>query len=128
MKKLHNEDKIMDSIQLPNLFYTDEQLKAMGEPPLIFIPNDKTYVEILGYRIDTDRNIKTLGEFGEYLQHIKEVEEENKQLLHQMAEIGEYILTKYEEAKLDAQYIDGVRYPSVQERIYEDILGRFELN
>ena len=103
-------------------------LKRGTDEPLIYIPIDKSYVEILGHKIETGKNFNSFGEFVNWLQHIKDVECENKQLLQQMAEIGEYILTKYEESKLYAQYIDGVRYPSVQEKVYEDILGRMELN
>ena len=103
-------------------------LKRGTDEPLIIIPIDKSYVEILGHRVETGENFNTFGEFVSWLQHIKEVEIENVQLKKQMAEIGEYILTKYEEAKLDAQYIDGTKIPNVQERIYEDILHRMELN
>lgn len=101
--------------------YTDEQ-------PLLFIPGDKSYFEVLGYRVETGKELKTMEDITNWLKHIKEVEIENEQLKKHMSEFGEYILTKYEEAKLDAQYIDGTRIPNVQERVYEDILNRMELN
>lgn len=102
--------------------------QCTDKQPLIYIPIDKSYIEILGHRIETGENFNSFGDFVDWLEYIKDVEEENKHLKIQMTEIVEYILTKYEEAKLDAQYIDGIRYPSIQERIYEDILERFELN
>ena len=99
------------------------------DEPLIIIPMDKSYVEILGHRIEVgEGGFKSFGEFVEWLEHIKDVETENEQLKKQMAEIGEYVRTKYEEAKLDAQYYDGMRFSSMQERIYEDIFNRMELN
>lgn len=121
--------QILDPIMLPettNIKFF--QRENTDKQPLLYIPNDKTYFEILGHKVETGKNMKSMDDLSEWLKHIKDVEEENKQLLKQMSELGEYILTKYEEAKLDAQYIDGVRYPNVQERVYEDILGRFELN
>ena len=120
--------QILEPIMLPDTNIKFFKRECTDEEPLIFIPNDKSYVEVLGHRLETGENFKSFEEFGKWLQHIKEVEEENEQLLKQMREFGEYVLTKYEESKLNAQYIDGVRYPSIQERVYEDILGRFELN
>ena len=119
-------EEILEPIKFhePNLVFPHNP----DEKPLIFVPNDKSYVEILGQRLETGENFKSFEEFGKWLAHIKEVECENKRLLQHMAEFGEYVMTKYEESKLDAQYIDGVRYPSIQERVYEDILNRMELN
>jgi len=120
--------QILDPIMLPettNIKFF--QRENTDKQPLLYIPNDKTYFEILGHKVETGKHMKSMEDLSEWLKHIDDVEEENKQLLKQMAELGEYILTKYEEAKLDAQYIDGVRYPNVQERVYEDILNRMEL-
>lgn len=104
-------------------------LKRGTDEPLIVIPTDKSYVEILGHRIEVgEGGFKSFGEFVEWLKHIKDVEIENEQLKKHMSEFGEYLLTKLEEAKLDAQYYDGVRYSSMQERIYEDLVNRMELN
>ena len=103
-------------------------LKRGTDEPLIYIPIDKSYVEIFGHRVETGENFNSFGEFVNWLQHIKEVEEENVQLKKQMSEWREYLYQKYEEAKLDAQYIDGTRIPNVQERVYEDLANRMELN
>ena len=72
--------------------------------------------------------MNSMEDIAEWLKHIKEVEMENEQLKKQMTEFGEYLLTKYEEAKLDAQYYNGMRFASMQERIYEDLVNRMELN
>ena len=113
---------IFKTIQMP---YNVRLSRCTDEEPLIFIPKDKNYIELAGHRID---NVSDMSELKKFLEHIKDVEEENKQLKKQMAELGEYVRVKYEEAKLDAQYIDGTRIPNVQERIYEDIFNRMELN
>ena len=97
--------------------------------PLITIPFDKSYIEILGHKVEVgEGGFKSFGEFIEWLEHIKDVEIENEQLKKHMSEFGEYIRTKYEEAKLDAQYYNGMRFASMQERIYEDLVNRMELN
>ena len=75
-----------------------------------------------------EENMNSMEDIAEWLKHIKEVEMENEQLKKQMTEFGEYLLTKYEEAKLDAQYYNGMRFASMQERIYEDLVNRMELN
>ena len=121
--------KIIELIGVPfdsNIKFFER--KCTDEQPLLYIPNDKTYFEILGHRVETGENMNSMEDLSDWLKHIKETEIENKQLRKQMAELGEYVLTKYEEAKIDALYIDGVKYPNVQERIYEDILNRMELN
>ena len=41
-------------------------------------------------------------------------------------EMIDYLKVKLEESKLMATYENGVRYPSAQEKIYEDILERLE--
>ena len=126
MKKL---DDILEPIKMPDNIIIRPYTDVIDEDKsLLFIPNDGTYFKILGHKIETGEQFNTVEQISNWLKHIKDVEIENEQLKKQMSEIGKYILTKYEEAKLDAQYIDGVRYPNVQERIYEDILGRFELN
>ena len=97
------------------------------EEPLLFISADGTYFEILGHRVETGENMNSMEDLSRWLKHIKETEMENEQLKKQMAEFGEYVRTKYEEAKLDAQYINGMRFSTIQERVYEDILHRMEL-
>ena len=121
--------KILEPITTPfdsNIKFFERE--CTDEQPLLYIPNDRTYFEILGHKFETGKKLKTMDDIANWLKHIKEVEEENEQIKKQMAEFGEYVRVKYEEAKLDAQYIDGTRIPNVQERIYEDIFNRMELN
>ena len=101
--------------------------KCTDEEPLLFIPTDKTYFEILGHRVETGENMKSMDDIANWLKRIKEVEIENEQLKKQMAEFGEYVITKYEEAKLNAYYVNKERIATMQEIIYEDILYRMEL-
>ena len=122
-------NKVLEPIKTPfdsNIKFFERE--CTDEEPLLVIPYDKTYFEILGHRVETGKNMESMEDLSNWLKHIKDVEEENKQLKKHMSEFGEYIRTKYEEAKLDAQYYDGVRYSSMQERIYEDLVNRMELN
>ena len=131
MKKL---DVILETIKMPNnLIFkpcTDEQ-------PLIIIPKDKKYVEILGHRIDTGEDMSSFEDFTNWLQHIKEVDEENERLKKEIdnyenrkAYLIEYLTDRLEEAKLDAQYYNGMRFANYKETIYEDLLdiveGKYE--
>lgn len=121
--------QILEPIMLPettNIKFFERD--CTYKEPLLFISADGTYFEILGHRVETGENMNSMEDLSNWLKHVKETEIENEQLRKQMAELGEYVLTKYEEAKIDALYIDGVKYPNVQERIYEDILNRMELN
>ena len=121
--------QILEPIMLPETtnvkFF---QRESTDEQPLLYISKDKTYFEILGHRVETGENMNSMEDLGKWLNHIKEVEIENEQLKKHMTEFGEYLLTKYEEAKLDAQYYNGMRFASMQERIYEDLVNRMELN
>ena len=121
--------QILEPIMLPettNIKFF--QRESTDEQPLLYIPNDKTYFEILGHRVETGENMKSIEDIAEWLKHIKEVEMENEQLKKQMTEFGEYLLTKYEESKLNAQYYNGMRFASIQEQVYEDLVNRMELN
>ena len=125
MKKV---SKILEPITTPfdsNVRFFERE--NTDEQPLLFIPSDKSYFEILGYKVETGKELKTMEDITNWLKHIKETEIENEQLKKHMTEFGEYLLKKYEEAKLDAQYYDGIRYSSMQERIYEDLVNRMEL-
>ena len=117
---------IFRTIQMPDNFYIAKEWK--DETPLLFIPGDKSYFEILGFRVETGKELKTVEDITNWLKHVADIEIENKQLKRQMSEMGEYILTKYEEAKLDAQYYDGMRFSSIKEQVYEDLVNRMELN
>ena len=121
--------QILEPIMLPETtnvkFF---QRECTDEQPLLYISKDKTYFEILGHRVETGENMNSMEDLGKWLNHIKEVEIENEQLKKQMTEFGEYLLTKYEESKLNAQYYNGMRFASIQEQVYEDLVNRMELN
>lgn len=116
-------NKVLEPIKIP-----DNVIQGGYEKnrPLIYIPKDGGYIEILGHKLYGE--FDSFQSFVDYLKTVSDIEKENKQLKKHMSEFGEYLLTKYEEAKLDAQYYDGVRYSSMQERIYEDLVNRMELN
>ena len=121
--------QILEPIMLPETtnvkFF---QRESTDEQPLLYISKDKTYFEILGHRVETGENMNSMEDLGKWLNHIKEVEMENEQLKKHMEEFGEYLLTKYEESKLNAQYYNGMRFASIQEQVYEDLVNRMELN
>lgn len=93
------------------------------ETPLMFIPKGCEYVEIDGIRIENDGDF---NKFCERLQSFKETEKELDELLNWRAYMIDYLVEKLEVAKLMATYENGVRYPSLQEMIYEDILSKFD--
>lgn len=121
--------QILEPIMLPettNIKFF--QRENTYEEPLLYISKDKTYFEILGHKIETGKNMKSMEDIANWLKYIKDVEMENEQLKKQMTEFGEYLLTKYEESKLNAQYYNGMRFASIQEQVYEDLVNRMELN
>lgn len=133
MSKIYKAEEITSALRLVSAIDDVVNRKGTDEQPLVFIPKDKKYVEILGHRIDTGEDMASFEDFTNWLVHIKEVDEENKRLKkvidnyeNQRAFFIDYLTELYEEAKLDGQYIDGVKYPTLQERIYKDLLTRME--
>lgn len=131
MKKL---DVILETIKMPNNLIFKP---CADEEPLLVISKDKTYFEILGHKIETGKNMKSMDDLSEWLQHIKEVDEENERLKKEVdnyenrkAYLIEYLTDRLEEAKLDAQYYNGMRFANYKETIYEDLLdiveGKYE--
>lgn len=131
MKKL---DVILETIKMPNNLIFKP---CTDEEPLLVISKDKTYFEILGHKIETGKNMKSMDDLSEWLQHIKEVDEENERLKKEVdnyenrkAYLIEYLTDRLEEAKLDAQYYNGMRFANYKETIYEDLLdiveGKYE--
>lgn len=96
---------------------TDEQ------PLMTFSPPGESWVEVLGHRFE---GVNGFEGMIEYLNNYRNVEKELNELLNQRAYIIDYLVEKLEVAKLMATYENGVRYPSLQEMIYEDILSKFD--
>lgn len=115
-------DKVFEGMSIDSI--TRNIRKKKEDRPLIVIPKDKSYIEINGYRIDGD--FSTFESFIEYLSNVARVEIENELIKNERYEMIDYLKVKLEESKLMATYENGIRYPSAQERIYEDILERLE--
>lgn len=92
----------------------------VDEPKVIFVQHSD-HVEICGQRIS---NIHDFGDFVEYLYQRVQIEKDYAALYNERSEFIEYIIMKLEESKLLSTYEQGVRYPCIQERIYQDILNR----
>lgn len=90
-----------------------------NKPPFIFVPNDKSYVEIAGQRID---GVDDFESFLEYLNQRITFERDYEYLYNERSRLIDHLKIKLEESKLMATYENGVRYPSIQEKIYSDLL------
>lgn len=103
--------------------------------PLINIPKNANYIEILGYKLYGE--FDSFQSFVDYLKSVSDTEKENERLKKEIDEyenrkayLIEYLTDRLEEAKLDAQYYDGMRFANYKETIYEDLLdiveGKYE--
>lgn len=117
MKKI---DELMEPIKNIGGF---DLKPCTDETPLMFIPKGCEYVEIDGIRIENNGDF---NKFCERLQSFRETEKKLDELLNWRAYMIDYLVEKLETAKLMATYENGVRYPSLQEMIYEDILSKFD--
>lgn len=115
-------DKVFEGMNIDSI--TRNIRKKKEDSPLIVIPKDKSYIEINGYRIDGD--FSTFESFIEYLSNVARVEIENELLKTERSEFMDYLKVRLEESKLMATYECGFRLPTIQERVYEDILERIE--
>lgn len=95
------------------------------DEPLIFIPKDKSYIEVSGHKIT---ETKSFEDFLDYLQQRNDFENDYNYICRQRSALIDYLKIKLEESKLMATYENGVRYPCMQERIYQDILDRVRVN
>ena len=126
--------QILEPIMLPettNIKFF--QRENTDEQPLLYISKDKTYFEILGHRVETGENMNSMEDLSKWLQHIKEVEEENKRLKKEIDEyenkrayLIDYLCDKVEEAKLERTYINGMIFKSMKEQIYIRLLDIVE--
>lgn len=126
MKKLIN--KIFGRVKTPvnvNGFTInkDEENKIVME-----FDRDGEWVDILGHRIT---GFNGWEGFIEYLSSVKSMDleieklkKEVRMLENQKKEIIRYLISNIEACKLNRFYEDGVAYPNIQERIYQDILDR----
>lgn len=99
------------------------------EEPLIVIPKDKGYIEILGHRIDGFNNLE---EFTEYLFKLREFDKERKEMEAELRKYrAQYVKMKnYLEEQIAASiflrdHIDGGERLSIQEKVYREIRDEF---
>lgn len=97
--------------------------------PVIMIPREGNYVEILGHRIDG--GFESFDGFIKYLGEIKQTEQENERLKadkkvleNYSCQMEYYLLAKIEEAKLDRTYVNGICVPNKSEEIYKQVLDK----
>ena len=100
-----------------------EPKPCTDEPLMIFSPPGEAWVEVLGHRFE---GINGFEGMIEYLNNYRTVEKKLDDLINQRAALIEYLKVRLEEGKLMSTYENGIRYPSAQERIYEDLLERVE--
>ena len=96
-------------------------MKPTEERPLIFIPAEGNYIEILGHRIE---GFDSWESFLEYLNKRATLEEENKKLTNEKSSLIDYLKVKLEESKLDRMYVDGIHYTNIREQIYQELLDK----
>lgn len=112
-----------------NLYRVDED-----RDPLITIPFDKSYIEILGHKVEVgEGGFKSFKEFVEWLEHIRDVEVKNEKLKKEIndyenkrARLIDYLCDKLEEEKIDSEYEGMIRLTSIKERVYVEILNLIE--
>lgn len=117
MKKI---DELMEPIKNIGGF----DIKRCTDEPLMVFPEHGEYVEVLGHRFE---GVNGFEGMIEYLNNYRNLEKELNDQLNKRAYLIDYLVEKLENAKLMATYENGVRYPSIQEMIYEDILNRVEV-
>lgn len=129
-------DKLFDGIKDSDIILdpADPIFKVNSEKhetPLIFIPRDEPYIEILGNRID---GVDSFESFIEYLKKVDDIEKENKQLKKELDDIYnkranfiDYLNDKLEESMLyRTQNVNKDWAISVHEMVYRDILGKVD--
>ena len=116
------------SITIPKNLSTGFTVKP-DEEPLIFIPKDKGYIEILGHRIDDFNNLE---EFTDYLIKLREFDKERDEMEAKLRKYrARYVKMKnYLEEQIAASmflrdHIDGGERLSIQEKVYREIRDEF---
>lgn len=101
---------------------------GVTEPPVLFIPNNKSYVELFGHRID---GVTSIDDFVNYLKQIdgifrekESLEKQVKILMNEKLEMLNYLDTKIKECEFMRDHVDGKEYLSTQETIYRQIKGK----
>ena len=99
------------------------------EEPLIFIPKDKGYIEILGHRIDGFNNLE---EFTEYLVRLREFDKERESMENELRKyrMNTLRMQRYLDEQIAASiflrdHIDGGERLSIQEKVYREIRDEF---
>ncbi|MBR6641723.1 MAG: hypothetical protein IKL08_05985 [Clostridia bacterium] len=113
-------------VKMPTNILTPTTMEQ--EKPLIFIPNDRSYVQLLDYKIE---GFKDFESFCEYLKHVRDLERENESLKNKLKELQfdlddfiKELELKIQESMLDKDAYEGFTYVSIQERIYQGVLDR----
>lgn len=129
MKPIGKVLEPLGNINGMNLYRVDET-----NDPLITIPFDKSYIEILGHKVEVgEGGFKSFKEFVEWLEHIRDVEVENEKLKKKVddyenkrAYLIDYLSDKLEEEKIVSEYEGMLRLTTIKERVYLEILNLIE--
>ena len=128
----HNEDGNMykinldafSSVTIPKNLSTGFTVKP-DEEPLMIIPKDKGYIEILGHRIDGFNNLE---EFADYLLKLREFDRERESMEAELRKykmnalkIQKYLDEKIASSMFLRDHIDGGERLSRDETIYRTI-------
>jgi len=125
MKKI---DKVLVDV-VGKLANTEHMFKK-EEEPLIFIPKDKNYIEILGHRID--EGFESFESFAAYLQKLKEFDKEREEMETELRKyrMNTLRMQRYLDEQIAASmflrdHIAGGEQLSIQEKVYREIRDEF---
>lgn len=113
--------KIPDNIITPGIPDKDKAL--------IFVPADKSYIQILDYKIEGfdswESFLEHLKKYAEMEQEIQTLKNNIRNMHADKQEFENYLEIKLEESKLLSTYGGQGQFESIQERIYKEVLNRF---
>ena len=105
-------------------------LPSVNDKPLIIWPKDKSYIQILDYKIEGFEDFEA---FMKYLKRVTEVEKENDRLKEEIrllrndkSRVIEYLETRIEECKIDRAYENRIALVGMRESIYQEVLDKVE--
>ena len=111
--------KLLDGVRTP--VNVANPMKPTEENPLIFVPAEGNYIEILGHRIE---GFDSWESFQEYLKKRTALVEENKKLTNEKSSLIDYLKVKLEESKLERMHVDGMCFTSIKEQVYQELLDK----
>ena len=133
MSKIYKAEELTSALRLVSAIDAVVNRNHTDEEPLMFIPKNKKYIEILGRRIDTSEDINSFEDFCDWLTHIKDMEEENKNLKKEIdeyenkrARLIDYLTERIEEEKVERTHYLGMEFTTIREQIYSNILDIVE--